>query len=152
MNVPFTSIKLKSVTFVPAALTNPVAPLLAPSIWSDVDNAVIAVPTLISVKVFISNNLVSYLVVWFTKLADCALKSYNLARPISDPPSPLLLDIKETVAVVPIPKLGDPKTLFTNNGSPVEYATASCSTAFVVLGFGTSIKPVAIFSIENPFT
>ena len=28
-------------------------------------------------------------------------------------------EIKDTVAVVPIPKLGDPKTLLTNKGSPV---------------------------------
>ena len=71
------------------------------------------------VNVFISNKRVSYCVVSFTKLADCALKSYSLATPISDPPPPLLLLSKDTVAVVPIPKLGEPKTLFTNNGSPV---------------------------------
>ena len=118
-NLPVTSIKLKSVTLDPVALTNPVAPLLAPCIWSDAVNEVIAVATLISVNVFISNKRVSYCVVAFTKLADWALKSYNLARPISDPLPPLLLSSKDTVAVVPIPKLGEPKTLFTNNGSPV---------------------------------
>ena len=72
-----------------------------------------------SVNVLISNNRASYSDVSFTKLADLALKSYNLASPISDPLFPLLLEIKETVAVVPIPKLGEPKTLFTNKGSPV---------------------------------
>ena len=120
INLPFTSIKLKSVTLVPDDLTNPVAPLLAPSMWSDAVNEVIAVPTLTFVNVLISNKRVSYWVVWFTKLADCALKSYSLARPTSVLlVSPLLLDIKATVAVVPIPKLGDPKTLLTSNGSPV---------------------------------
>ena len=74
-NLPVTSIKLKSVTLVAVALTNPVAPLLAPCIWSDAVNEVIAVPTLISVNVFISNKRVSNCVVSFTKLADCALKS-----------------------------------------------------------------------------
>ena len=118
-NLPVTSVKLKSVTLVAVVLTNPVAPLLAPCIWSDAVNEVIAVPTLISVNVFISNKRVSYWVVSFTWLADCDLKSYNLARPISLPLFPLLLESKETVAVVPIPKLGDPKILFTNSGSPV---------------------------------
>ena len=75
INLPVTSVKVKSVTLVPADLTNPVAPLLAPSIWVPSGKEVIAVPTLISVNVFISNNLVSYWVVSFTKLEDCALKS-----------------------------------------------------------------------------
>ena len=122
INLPFTSIKLKSVRLDPVECANPVAPLLAPSMWSDAVNEVIAVPTLIVVNVLISNKRVSYWVVWFTKLADCALKSYSLARPTSilcAVVSPLLLDIKATVAVVPIPKLGDPKTLLTSNGSPV---------------------------------
>ena len=119
INLPLMSIKLISVTFVPDVLTNPVAPLLAPCMWSDAVNEVIAVPTLMSVNVLISNKRASYWVASFTKLPDCALKSYSLARPISDPLFPLLLEIKDTVAVVPIPKLGDPKTLFTNKGSPV---------------------------------
>jgi len=75
INLPVTSIKLKSVTLVPEALTNPVAPLLAPCIWSDAVSEVIAVATLTSVNVFISNKRVSYCVDEFTKLADCALKS-----------------------------------------------------------------------------
>jgi len=145
MNLPLTSVKLKSVTLVPDDLTNPVAPLLAPCIWSDAVNEVIAVPTLMSVNVLISNKRASYSVVSFTKLADWALKSYSLASPISDPLFPLLLEIKETVAVVPIPKLGEPKTLFTNKGSPVEYVTASCSIVCVDLGFGTSMNTVVIF-------
>ena len=74
-NTPFTSIRLKSVTFVPADLINPVAPLLTPWMWSESDNDVIAVPTLIFVNVLTSNKRVSYWVVSFTKLADCDLKS-----------------------------------------------------------------------------
>ena len=75
INLPLTSIRLKSVTLVPDDFTNPVAPLLAPCIWSEAVNEVIAVPTLISVNVFISNNRASYWVVSLTKLADWALKS-----------------------------------------------------------------------------
>ena len=74
-NAPFTSTKPRSLTFVPADLTNPVAPLLPPCIWSPIDIEVIAVPTLTLVNVFISNKRVSNVVVSFTKLADCALKS-----------------------------------------------------------------------------
>ena len=66
INWPSTSIKLNSVEFVIADLTNPTAPLLAPWIWSEDDNDVIAVPTLIFVKVFISNIRISYLVELFT--------------------------------------------------------------------------------------
>ena len=36
-----------------------------------------------------------------------------------------LLDIKETVAVVPIPILGDPEILLRKRGLPVEYVIAS---------------------------
>ena len=118
-NIPFTSIKLKSVTFVPADLTNPDAPLLTPWIWVPSVTEVIAVPTLTFVNVLTSNKRVSNWVLASTKLPDCALKSYSLASPISAPLPPLLLSSNATVAVVPIPKLGEPKILFTNRGSPV---------------------------------
>ena len=103
-------------------------------------------------NVLTSNKRSSYWVVAFTKLPDWALKSYNLASPISDPLFPFLLDSKETVAVVPIPKLGDPEILLTKSGFPVEYVTASCFTSLVDLGFGTSRNVGDIFSNLYPFT
>ena len=151
-NLPLTSTNLKSVAYLTAETTYPVAPLLEPWILSVADKDVIAVPTLISVNVLTSNKRISYWVLAFTKLPDWALKSYSLASPISDPLFPFLLDIKETVAVVPIPKLGDPEILLRKRGLPVEYVTASSSTSLVDLGFGTSRKVGAIFSNLYPFT
>ena len=119
-NLPETSLRLIVVTLVPAVLTYPTAPLLVPWILSAAAKDVIAVPTVTLVNVLTSNKRSSNWVVAFKKLLDWALKSYNLASPISVPLFPLLLFIKETVAVVPIPKLGDPKILFTKIGSPVE--------------------------------
>ena len=74
-NSPFTSLSLTDDAPVKSLCTYPVAPLLLPSIWSPADNEVIAVPTLTSENVLISNKRTSYWVVSFTKLADCALKS-----------------------------------------------------------------------------
>ena len=74
-NVPLTSIKLKVVTFVPADLTNPDAPLLTPWMWVPRGAEVIAVPTVTFVNVLMSNKRTSYWVVLSTKLPDWALKS-----------------------------------------------------------------------------
>ena len=74
-NSPFTSLSLTDDAPVKFLCTYPVAPLLPPSIWSPADNEVIAVETRMSVNVFISNKRVSNVVVSFTKLPDCALKS-----------------------------------------------------------------------------